>query len=159
MTVTGHRHAFPPYIFLPLVLQRHFMPVKGKDLSGPRHIDSHLLHGRVKEPSCGWVDFAFCVEISKYKILSLRHRTSVSIIIWKEFSNFCFLGVAYLLSVLNVGTDFDSLHWFQSIRDKYSTELAGVTKQKQMVTKDDEKLLQTLNLTAKRLEIYKRVGF
>lgn len=43
--------------------------------------------------------------------------------------------------------------------DKYSTELAGVTKQKQMVTKDDEKLLQTLNLTAKRLEIYKRVGF
>lgn len=70
-----------------------------------------------------------------------------------------FLGVAYLLSVLSVGTDFDSLHWFQSIRDKYSTELAGVTKQKQMVTKDDEKLLQTLNLTAKRLEIYKQVGF
>lgn len=72
---------------------------------------------------------------------------------------FVFLGVAYLLSVLSVGTDFDSLHWFQSIRDKYSIELAGVTKQKQMVTKDDEKLLQTLNLTAKRLEIYKRVGF
>ncbi|XP_046682962.1 WASH complex subunit 4 isoform X1 [Homalodisca vitripennis] len=66
------------------------------------------------------------------------------------------MGVAYVLSVLNLNAEFDSLHWFQSIRDKYASELSNVTKQKQMVSKEDEKLLQTLNLTAKRLEVYQQ---
>ncbi|XP_054280077.1 WASH complex subunit 4-like [Macrosteles quadrilineatus] len=64
------------------------------------------------------------------------------------------MGIAYVLSVLNLNAEFESLHWFKSIKDKYSTELASVAKQKQLLTKEEEKLQQTLNLTAKRLEIY-----
>lgn len=61
------------------------------------------------------------------------------------------------MAVLNLNTGLNSLHWFQSVKEKYSSELANVVKQKQSVSKEDEKLQQTLNLTAKRLEIYQQV--
>jgi len=33
-----------------------------------------------------------------------------------------FLGVAYILKLLDQYHEFDSLHWFQSVRDRYNRE-------------------------------------
>ena len=55
--------------------------------------------------------------------------------------------------------DFDSLHWFQSVSDHYETEKRKVAEQKSKLAaagKSDERLQQSLNLTVKRLETYRR---
>ena len=62
-----------------------------------------------------------------------------------------------MLKVLDLNAEFDSLHWFQSVREKYLLEKNAVKKQKQLASKDDDKLQQTLNLTAKRLDMYQQV--
>lgn len=74
--------------------------------------------------------------------------------------NFGFtVGVAYTLKLLDQYQEFDSLHWFQSVREKYIKEIRAVAKQQNVQsTSQDEKLLQTMNLTQKRLEVYLQVG-
>ena len=55
--------------------------------------------------------------------------------------------------------DFDSLHWFQSVSDHYETEKQKVAEQKYKLAsagKSDERLQQSMNLTVKRLETYRR---
>ena len=37
-----------------------------------------------------------------------------------------FLGVAYILKLLDQYHEFDSLHWFQSVRDKYKNDKVGL---------------------------------
>uniref|UniRef100_A0A8C5MTC3 WASH complex subunit 4 n=1 Tax=Leptobrachium leishanense TaxID=445787 RepID=A0A8C5MTC3_9ANUR len=65
------------------------------------------------------------------------------------------MGVAYILKLLDQYQEFDSLHWFQSVREKYTKEKKAVSKQQNVQSNNqDEKLLQTMNLTQKRLEIY-----
>lgn len=65
------------------------------------------------------------------------------------------MGVAYTLKLLDQYQEFDSLHWFQSVREKYIKEIRAVAKQQNVQsTSQDEKLLQTMNLTQKRLEVY-----
>lgn len=67
-------------------------------------------------------------------------------------------GVAYTLKLLDQYQEFDSLHWFQSVREKYIKEIRAVAKQQNVQsTSQDEKLLQTMNLTQKRLEVYLQV--
>lgn len=67
-------------------------------------------------------------------------------------------GVAYILKLLDQYLEFDSLHWFQSVRDKYRKEMNAVVKEQNVQsTSQDEKLLQTMNLTQKRLDIYLQV--
>lgn len=67
-------------------------------------------------------------------------------------------GVAYILKLLDQYLEFDSLHWFQSVRDKYRKEINAVVKEQNIQsTSQDEKLLQTMNLTQKRLDIYLQV--
>lgn len=67
-------------------------------------------------------------------------------------------GVAYILKLLDQYLEFDSLHWFQSVRDKYRKEMNAVVKEQNIQsTSQDEKLLQTMNLTQKRLDIYLQV--
>lgn len=67
-------------------------------------------------------------------------------------------GVAYILKLLDQYQEFDSLHWFQSVREKYLKEIRAVTKQQNVQsTSQDEKLLQTMNLTQKRLDVYLQV--
>ena len=72
---------------------------------------------------------------------------------------FCWwLGVAYILKLLDQYQEFDSLHWFQSVREKYLKEMRAVAKQQNVQsTSQDEKLLQTMNLTQKRLDVYLQV--
>uniref|UniRef100_A0AAQ5XAX0 WASH complex subunit 4 n=1 Tax=Amphiprion ocellaris TaxID=80972 RepID=A0AAQ5XAX0_AMPOC len=65
------------------------------------------------------------------------------------------MGVAYILKLLDQYLEFDSLHWFQAVRDKYKKELNAVAKEQNVQSAgQDEKLLQTMNLTQKRLDIY-----
>ncbi|XP_069766077.1 WASH complex subunit 4 isoform X3 [Narcine bancroftii] len=65
------------------------------------------------------------------------------------------MGVAYILKLLDQYQEFDSLHWFQSVREKYVKEKNAVVKQQNVQsTNQDEKLMQTMNLTQKRLDIY-----
>ncbi|KAG8185393.1 hypothetical protein JTE90_018615 [Oedothorax gibbosus] len=67
------------------------------------------------------------------------------------------MGVAYILKLLNLYQDFDSLHWFQSVQEKYSKDRVDVHKQKTAASgKEDRKLLDTMNLTSRRLEIYQQ---
>uniref|UniRef100_A0A4W5L0L9 WASH complex subunit 7 C-terminal domain-containing protein n=1 Tax=Hucho hucho TaxID=62062 RepID=A0A4W5L0L9_9TELE len=64
-------------------------------------------------------------------------------------------GVAYILKLLDQYLEFDSLHWFQAVREKYMKEMSAVVKEQNVqATSQDEKLLQTMNLTQKRLDIY-----
>ncbi|XP_043943762.1 WASH complex subunit 4 [Protopterus annectens] len=65
------------------------------------------------------------------------------------------MGVAYILKLLDQYQEFDSLHWFQSVQEKYMKEKKAVVKQQNVQsTNQDEKLMQTMNLTQKRLDIY-----
>ncbi|XP_043822433.1 WASH complex subunit 4 isoform X2 [Dromiciops gliroides] len=65
------------------------------------------------------------------------------------------MGVAYILKLLDQYQEFDSLHWFQSAREKYLKEMRAVVKQQNVQsTSQDEKLMQTMNLTQKRLDVY-----
>lgn len=68
-------------------------------------------------------------------------------------------GVAYILKLLDQYQEFDSLHWFQSVREKYLKEIRAVAKQQNVQsTSQDEKLLQTMNLTQKRLDVCLQVS-
>lgn len=70
----------------------------------------------------------------------------------------CFPGVAYILKLLDQYQEFDSLHWFQAVREKYMKEMNAVVKEQNVQsTSQDEKLMQTMNLTQKRLDIYLQV--
>lgn len=70
----------------------------------------------------------------------------------------CFPGVAYILKLLDQYQEFDSLHWFQAVREKYVKEMNAVVKEQNVQsTSQDEKLMQTMNLTQKRLDIYLQV--
>ncbi|XDV52826.1 hypothetical protein PO909_021481 [Leuciscus waleckii] len=65
------------------------------------------------------------------------------------------MGVAYILKLLDQYQEFDSLHWFQAVREKYVKEMNAVVKEQNVQsTSQDEKLLQTMNLTQKRLDVY-----
>ncbi|KAG2459915.1 WASC4 protein, partial [Polypterus senegalus] len=65
------------------------------------------------------------------------------------------MGVAYILKLLDQYQEFDSLHWFQAVREKYLKEKKAVVKEQNVQSSNpDEKLLQTMNLTQKRLENY-----
>jgi len=64
------------------------------------------------------------------------------------------MGVAYILKLLDQYREFDSLHWFQSVSDKYLKEKKETVKNAS--GNKDEKLLQTTNLTLKRLNSYQR---
>ncbi|MCJ8735992.1 hypothetical protein PDJAM_G00253750 [Pangasius djambal] len=65
------------------------------------------------------------------------------------------MGVAYILKLLDQYQEFDSLHWFQAVREKYMKEMNAVVKEQNIqATNQDEKLMQTMNLTQKRLDIY-----
>ncbi|XP_076340851.1 strumpellin and WASH-interacting protein isoform X2 [Tachypleus tridentatus] len=67
------------------------------------------------------------------------------------------MGLAYILKLLDQYYDFDSLHWFTSVKVKFSKEKADAKKQQDSVTgRADEKLQQTIQLTFKRLEIYEQ---
>ncbi|XP_057296069.1 WASH complex subunit 4-like isoform X2 [Hydractinia symbiolongicarpus] len=64
------------------------------------------------------------------------------------------MGVAYILKLLDQYSEFDTLHWFQSVQEKYNKEKNETVKS--ATGAKDDKLLQTTNLTLKRLTSYQR---
>ncbi|XP_059091068.1 WASH complex subunit 4-like [Tigriopus californicus] len=64
------------------------------------------------------------------------------------------MGIAYIFQVLDQWSGFDSLHWFQTVRNRYVKQRSQVMEQ--MNSQNDEKLKQTLSLTLKRLEAYQK---
>jgi WASH complex subunit 7 len=65
------------------------------------------------------------------------------------------MGVAYILKLLDQYHEFDSLHWFQSVRERYMKEKEDIQKQP-MTARQDEKLQQTMTLTTRRLDIHQQ---
>ncbi|CAE1304616.1 MRT43 [Acanthosepion pharaonis] len=65
------------------------------------------------------------------------------------------MGLAYILKLLDQYHEFDSLHWFSSVRQKYEKDKMEAKKQQTLANgKMDEKLQQTTTLTMKRIDLY-----
>lgn len=69
------------------------------------------------------------------------------------------MGLAYVLRVLNQNIEFNSLHWFKAVRQKFTAELDQLAKAHEENTGNsntsnsnyDAKLQQTLALSEKRI--------
>lgn len=69
------------------------------------------------------------------------------------------MGLAFIIKLLDQWSQFNSLHWFQSVRAKHGKEFQSleVQKTKYATNKNDAKLQQTLALTEKRLHLIRQV--
>lgn len=63
------------------------------------------------------------------------------------------------MELLGQTDQFKSLHWFQSVNNKFKEEREKISVQKSVASRDDEKLQQTLSLTEKRINAFERVRF
>lgn len=68
------------------------------------------------------------------------------------------MGLIYVLKLLDQITDFNSLNWYNSIKMKVSVERERILQQRAKLKpssgSNDEKLLQTLLLSEKRLNAF-----
>jgi len=67
------------------------------------------------------------------------------------------------LKLLDQYTQFDALHWFQSVRRKYEADIKSQDVSDQKTRRntsvaEEEKLQQTKALALKRIKIYQRVS-
>jgi len=69
-----------------------------------------------------------------------------------------FAGVAYLLRILDLNDQFDSLKWFESVFQNYQIKLNLLKTQDLKALKDDTKLRQPLSLSYSRLQVYYKVN-
>lgn len=69
-----------------------------------------------------------------------------------------FVGLAYIIELLEQDSSLNSIHWFQSVRQKYNQDIRNLDAQKAVASKEDSKLQQTLTLTEKRIETFTRVS-
>lgn len=66
------------------------------------------------------------------------------------------LGLAYIIELLDQENRLNSLHWFESVQRKFNKELLLVKEQISSSNNDDNKLKQTLSLTEKRINSFKK---
>lgn len=103
-------------------------------------------------------EWAYQVPYGLQNISSILYISTTLRLLSASAASPTFSGVAYILKLLDQYLEFDSLHWFQAVRDKYKKEMNAVVKEQNVQSaSQDEKLLQTMNLTQKRLDIYLQV--
>ena len=61
------------------------------------------------------------------------------------------LGIAYILKLLDQNKDFDSLHWFESVKKRYEQDQMNVHNSVKNKSKEDT---QTAQITLKKLAIH-----
>lgn len=68
------------------------------------------------------------------------------------------IGLSYILKLLDQINDFNSLHWFKTLRSKYSNELKELNVRRNQTASptSDEKLRQTFALTEKRITTFQQ---
>ena len=67
------------------------------------------------------------------------------------------MGLIYILKLLDQITEFNSLNWYNSIKMKINSERVKIEEQRKKIKSNinnDEKLLQTLLLSQKRLNAF-----
>ncbi|KAK9889027.1 hypothetical protein WA026_004312 [Henosepilachna vigintioctopunctata] len=64
------------------------------------------------------------------------------------------MGLAFIIELLEQEEQINSLHWFQSVKNRFSEERESIQGQKTKGNKDDDKLQQTLSLTERRIAMY-----
>lgn len=62
------------------------------------------------------------------------------------------MGIAYMLQVINLNNEFDSLRWFESVGAEHRS-VRTVAEKKWAASTNDDKLQQTLKLTLKRIHL------
>lgn len=68
------------------------------------------------------------------------------------------MGIAYIVELLDQGSQLNSLHWFQSVWAKQVQERNQLEAQKAKASKEDNKLQQALSLTEKRIKSIETVS-
>lgn len=68
------------------------------------------------------------------------------------------MGIAYIVELLDQGSQLNSLHWFQSVWAKQVQERNQLETQKAKASKEDNKLQQALSLTEKRIKSIETVS-
>ncbi|XP_053691132.1 WASH complex subunit 4 [Sabethes cyaneus] len=65
------------------------------------------------------------------------------------------MGIAFILKLLDQTNQFNSLHWFRSVKNKYNQEIEKLDSNQQLSAKtsDTDKLMQTFALTRRRLKM------
>jgi hypothetical protein len=61
------------------------------------------------------------------------------------------LGIAYILKLLDQNKDFDSLHWFESVKKRYEQDQLSVHNSTRNKSKEDA---QTAQITLKKLAVH-----
>ncbi|KAL1493027.1 hypothetical protein ABEB36_011169 [Hypothenemus hampei] len=68
------------------------------------------------------------------------------------------LGLAYIIELLDQEYQLDSLHWFDSVEQKFAKDKKNLAHELSASNSDDVKLKQTLTLTEQRIKTFIRVS-
>lgn len=70
---------------------------------------------------------------------------------------FVFIGLAYVIQLLDQESQLNSLHWFESVYRKFSADKQKI-RQAVASNPEDVKLRQTLTLSERRINTFSRVS-